>query len=1701
LQSSFLPFSASAASRNYSAGTLIIPMDTVYQNMGMWRAYGLVFELLSKDIPVAWAISPEKNFNGIDFNANTRDLRTDANVGAYNYSGGPFIIDSLYETQATKVIQDWWARYPGLPNVHRATSSFVANIDIVLKTPPLIASEAINSGIAINYFNAAGIPDLNGKPWTSTSPNILNQTMIANGALFLDGVCSRRAFDIFVTPHNGGYSYSLTDPNNLGTRTYAQLDSFVDQGGGWVALCHSILSNENAIMNLYKNSSPTVRSMFLSDVNGGFLTYNGFGAIANKAGIYNVTRPDLPLAQAVSTIVAQALPGGSVQTWDRTSVSYYPETEKVASFSELSTGKIYDHVIAGVAHNGDSLGKITYIGGHSYSTSLPYSNNYEAPYLRFFYNSLFFNGAAVAKLDLDVSTESIPLGLPSNLTLTLMNTGASIAENTNEVSIKLAPGVSYVNTLSGPVPISITGDPSVGTTLTWGSALGDISGGVEALKIQVSLTPTALGELKIGHLFAKYGDVFGENFTADLCREIKVHQPAKPVISKTAANSTIYPGQLVEFDINYGNETSIDLINSTIEDILPVGLVYSSASPTPRSVTPLPDGTTRIIWDVGTVASGSLNNIINLKVFGGKDIVTYTNRAILKGYDWTGYKYEVEDTAVVNVVLPPISLNKSVVPEGPIDVTNPGQILTYSLRPYYGGSNLLSDVLVSDPIPAYSTYVAGSVSSGGLYGFNRLPAINGVDTSTFVSPRSTTLAFTTSPTPPSSVVDNSTISISFTITNNSGQTISNIYPSLTERLGGAVVNGPSQSVPVTLANGASTTFTYSALMTELGERRFVASAEGTLTEPGDYSFEEALSATILVNHRLNATPANDLVTWRLGSNVDGDNGENIISGYPSGIYAFRGGNTREFSKYSIENNNWISKSQPTNGIEKGGALTTNNAGLLYASEGNSRIFYKYDINVPAGGTGTWTQLAQAPANFNEGGSIQFLKVGGIDYVYATLGNSKLFYRYNVATNNWTRLADTPENIKKGGDLATDGTYIYTLRGDRKTDFYRYNIATNTWTAMAPAPGNVGWGGALTRIGDFIYAFQGDGKTLFWRYSISGNTWTAMAPAPGNVGDGGSLTNDGINIYAIQGKTRNAWKYTVATNTWSTITSPNFTGNVGQGGSLVYDSGQPGDSISTRLVTNAGLVTNDDIITITLEVSSTVNINDITVPGNLTVTGTNGATASLQTGPILKSPDNNISGVGDVVTYEWTYKAVSGTVPGSSVTFSASPVGTGTIYTIPTAKSRSVLVSPVLTYQVKVFDAAALPDDINQILNQGMIGDQAVLGIGYLSNAVTNPLRRPILIIDKVNSPTGTVNPGQEIEYTIRVKNEGIGTAQNILISDIIPEYTSYVAGSAKITGSTTVMDDPLRTLTVIEPATELDPLKFQTNKLEFDETLTIRFKVVAETTLPAGTYEIANMAVVTASNVNTPIYSNVVYNYLTFEPAIDIVKSAEPDYIEVIGEVVNYEITVTNIGNVPLTNVVLSDPMLTDLAYVEGDMNNNFILDLGEMWIYTGTYIITEDDVDIGGYGILSNTATVTTNETGPKSSTYDVEIVIKDAILRITKEVNGISSSDATFTIRISNPDKGFVTDVTIKDGETVNLFVPIGVYSIFETTIPIEYSFNSAVVTRYYKSLPVDTFVIGSENLLTVNALEMHVLIKNDFSHTTYFHSSKNVVNTFRN
>lgn len=126
----------SALTATFAAGSIIIPLDTTFQDSGALRIYGLVYRLLANNVPVHWAINPAKAQGGTDFTVVAptlvRDYETNANIGRpIAYRGGPFIIDSADRAAALPIIDEWFLTNVSV--VHTVVSgTFTANIERTL---------------------------------------------------------------------------------------------------------------------------------------------------------------------------------------------------------------------------------------------------------------------------------------------------------------------------------------------------------------------------------------------------------------------------------------------------------------------------------------------------------------------------------------------------------------------------------------------------------------------------------------------------------------------------------------------------------------------------------------------------------------------------------------------------------------------------------------------------------------------------------------------------------------------------------------------------------------------------------------------------------------------------------------------------------------------------------------------------------------------------------------------------------------------------------------------------------------------------------------------------------------------------------------------------------------------------------------------------------------------------------------------------------------------------------------------------------------------------------------------------------------------------------------------------------------------------------------------------------------------------------
>ena len=144
-----------------------------------------------------------------------------------------------------------------------------------------------------------------------------------------------------------------------------------------------------------------------------------------------------------------------------------------------------------------------------------------------------------------------------------------------------------------------------------------------------------------------------------------------------------------------------------------------------------------------------------------------------------------------------------------------------------------------------------------------------------------------------------------------------------------------------------------------------------------------------------------------------------------------------------------------------------------------------------------------------------------------------------------------------------------------------------------------------------------------------------------------------------------------------------------------------------------------------------------------------------------------------------------------------------------------------------------------------------------------------------------------------------------------------------------------------------------------------------------GAYAITQADIDNGSVFNTATAAGRLCNEVTVEAtddevvpvplaAMELTKSGvfDPgeDDVTGVGDLIDYELMVTNTGNLPLTNVTLSDPSLASVVCLSGNPIPS--LAAGASETCTGSYAITQADIDAGS---KENTA----------SATADVGIVV----------------------------------------------------------------------------------------------------------------------------
>ncbi len=381
----------------------------------------------------------------------------------------------------------------------------------------------------------------------------------------------------------------------------------------------------------------------------------------------------------------------------------------------------------------------------------------------------------------------------------------------------------------------------------------------------------------------------------------------------------------------------------------------------------------------------------------------------------------------------------------------------------------------------------------------------------------------------------------------------------------------------------------------------------------------------------------------------------------------------------------------------------------------------------------------------------------------------------------------------------------------------------------------------------------------------------------------------------------------------------------------------------------------------------------TTPTNATINDTDDAAVVVQVIGginIEKTPDTQTVQPGTTVNFVMTVTN-TGNSPLSNVTVTDPICTTG-----PTLASGDANTDGILqTTETWVYNCAvanALVDFTNTATAQGTAPDTAV--VNDTDTATVDVLGAPGISIDK--SPNvQIVIIGGTANFTMTVTNSGDLPLSNITVTD--PVCTT----GPTLTGGDTNTDGILQTTETWTYSCAVTPVN-----APFNNTATVT-GTAPDTTVVTD----SDNATVSINTVNAPAIA------LDKTPAFASVNAGTP---------VNFIITISNIGVVPLNNVVVTDdqcdaaPVLTG-----GDTNTDGILQTTETWTYTcgvatvvtgftGTATVTADDGAATNV-TASDSSTVTINGSGAPVISLDN-----------TPDVQTVNSGGtANFVIAISNP------------------------------------------------------------------------------------------------
>ncbi|MGB9927756.1 MAG: beta strand repeat-containing protein, partial [Methanosarcina sp.] len=476
-----------------------------------------------------------------------------------------------------------------------------------------------------------------------------------------------------------------------------------------------------------------------------------------------------------------------------------------------------------------------------------------------------------------------------------------------------------------------------------------------------------------------------------------------------------------------------------------------------------------------------------------------------------------------------------------------------------------------------------------------------------------------------------------------------------------------------------------------------------------------------------------------------------------------------------------------------------------------------------------------------------------------------------------------------------------------------------------------------------------------------------------------------------------YRYNV-TNTGNVIIAGPITVTDNKTGTIILNAGNlvPGQTVTgtanytiTQADLDRGFITNSAFA------NGTFNGNNITSePDNETVIAKQNPALSIE----KSASPKNYSAVGQVIKYTYNVTNTGNVNITGPITVTDDRVGTVPVTNGNLTPGQSV--SGTANYTITQAD-----------LDWGSVTNSAFATGTFDNNTTTSNTDNetvvgdqiPELSINKSASPTNYSSVGQVITYAYNVTN----------------------TGNVNITAPVRVTDNKTGTIIVTEG-----------NLIPGQSALTNSTYIITQADLDKG--------FVTNSAFATGIFKNEIVLSNTDNETVTAIQNGSYEIVKIVtdvsgngpfanvtkaGDVITYQINVTNNGNINPTNVTVTDTLLGNLTNPVESINIDGVLEVGETWTYTGTYTVTQADIESNGEGtgFIKNTATVDCDQLEPKSDSEAVPIDRKpDYIIdKIVIDVAGkgpfgnvTKPKDViTYQINVTNTGNINLTNVTLND------------------------------------------------------------------------------------